>query len=276
VSAGGFAFSGVAPGQYTLVARTGSGQRGAAAAEAGAPTLWSVIDLTVDGADRADLALRLLPGLTVTGRYVFDGDSAAPVDPAALNLSLVATRPLTGVSSTFRAAVQPGGTFRVPSLAPGSYLMRADLPPSSNGARWVLKSAMVNGRDLADRPIAAAADGTQLAGVVVTFTDRPSEISGRLIDASGRPVTRYSIVVVTRDRSLWLPSARRIRASQPATDGSFIVSDLPAGEYAIAAVEDLEEADLSNAAFLSELLASAFTLTLSEGEQKRQDLRVGP
>ena len=34
VSASGFAFSGVAPGQYTLIARTGSGQRGAVAAEA--------------------------------------------------------------------------------------------------------------------------------------------------------------------------------------------------------------------------------------------------
>ena len=110
---------------------------------------------------------------------------------------------------------------------------------------------------------------------MVTFTDRVAEISGRLIDASSRPVTRYSIVVFTQDRSLWLPNARRIRAARPATDGSLWSSGLPAGDYAMAAVEDAEDADLSDAAFLSQLLASAFKVTLAEGENEGQDFRVG-
>jgi hypothetical protein len=272
VSASGFAFSGVAPGQYTLVARTGSGQRGAVAAEAGSPTLWSVFDLTVDGADRTDLALRLLPGLKVTGRYVFERGSALPADPATLNLSLVATSPLPGVSSTFRAVMQADGTFQVPSLAPGSYLVRADTPA---GTPWVVKSAIVDDRDLADRPLPAVAGAGEVSDVVVTFSHRGAEISGRLIDASGRPVTRYSIVVFTQDRTLWLPHARRIRSAQPATDGSFAIGGLPAGEYAIAAVEEIQSDELADPAFLSQLLASSFKVTLGEGERKQQDLKVG-
>jgi Carboxypeptidase regulatory-like domain len=275
VSASGFAFSGVAPGQYTLIARTGSGQRGAVAAEARSPTLWSVIDVIVDGADRTDLSLRLLRGLRVTGRYVFERGAPPPADPATLNLSLVATSPLPGVSSTFRAALKPDGTFEIPSIAPGGYIVRADAAATPAGARWILKSAIVDDRDLADRPLQAAAGADEVSNVVVTFTDRAAEISGRLIDASGRPVTRYSIVVVTQDRSLWLPNARRLRLVRPATDGSFAVSDLPAGEYAIAAVENAEDAELSDAAFLSQLLASALKLTLAEGEKKHQDLRTG-
>jgi hypothetical protein len=271
VSASGFSFSGVTPGQYTLIARTGSGQRGLVGAAPEPPAQWSVIDLAVDGADRTDLALRLLPGLKVTGRYVFEG-AAPPADPTTLNLSLVATNPIPGVGSIFRAAMQADGRFQVPSLAPGSYVVRADTPA---GTRWIVKSAIVNGRDLADRPLPAPAGAGEVADVVVTFTDRASEISGRLIDASGRPVTRYSIVVFTEDRSLWLPGARRIRSVPPATDGSFTVGGLPAGEYAIAAVENREDADLSDAGFLSRLLASAFKLTLAEGETRRQDLRVG-
>jgi len=275
VSASGFSFTGVAPGQYTLVARTGSGQRGAVAAEAGAPTLWSVTDITLDGTDQSDLALHLLPGLTVTGRWVFERGAAPPVDPAGLNLSLVATNPIPGVASTFRAAVQADGTFRIQSVAPGRYLMRVDVPVATAGARWTLKSAVANGRDFADRPVVAGGDGSQLSGVVATFTDRAAQVSGRLIDGSGRPVTRYSVVVFTQDRSLWLPGGRRIRAVRPATDGSFDISGLPSGDYAIAAIENAEDADLSDVAFLSEALASAFKVTLTEGEITRQDFRVG-
>jgi len=139
----------------------------------------------------------------------------------------------------------------------------------------MLKSAVVNGRDVADRPLTAVADGSELSGVVVSFTNRPAEISGRLVDTSGRPVTRYSIVVLTQDRSLWLSGARRIRAVRPATDGSFEIGGLPSGDYAIAAVENAEDADVFDATFLSDVLASAFKVTLTEGDIKRQDFRVG-
>lgn len=272
VSATGFVFSGVAPGEYTLIARSGAAQRGAAPGT-GPRTLWSVVDLAIDGTDRSDLSLRLLPGLSVTGRFVFEPGAAQPVDPATLNLSFVAINPIPGVPVTFRAAVETDGTFRVPSLAPGAYFARID--PSARAGRWFLKSTIAGGRDFADRPLAAVADGSDLSGVVVTFSDRAAELSGRVIDAGNQPVTRYSIVVVTTERSLWLPGARRIRVAAPATDGSFTVNDLPAGEYAVAAVQDLDTADLANEDFLTRLLGSAFKLSLSEGERRRQDLKAG-
>jgi hypothetical protein len=37
----------------------------------------------------------------------------------------------------------------------------------------------------------------------------------------------------------------------------------------------VEAADLADPAFLEQLLAAAFKVTLADGEQKRQDLRVG-
>lgn len=271
VSASTFVFSGVAPGQYTLVARTGSGQRAMAAAEAAAGTLWSVTDVTIDGLDHEDLSLRLLPGVAVTGRMIFESGAPASVNPSTLNLSFVATNPMPGVASTYRAAVQPGGEFRVPSLAPGTYVVRSD---TGAGATWLLKSAIAQGRDLADLPLAAANDGAEIGGVVVTFSERLGEITGRLIDAGGRPVTRYSIVVFTTDRSLWLPGARRVRATRPATDGSFVVDALPAGGYAIAAVHDAENVHIFDAAFLASLLPSAVNVTLGAGESRRQDYRV--
>jgi len=138
----------------------------------------------------------------------------------------------------------------------------------------VLKSAVVNRRDLADRPIESSATGEEIRTAVVTLSDRVTEIAGRLLDADNRPVTQYWIAVFTTDKSLWLPNARRIQSVQPATDGSFSVKGLPAGEYAMVAVGDAAPGDLSDPAVLEQLLASAFKLTLAEGEKKRQDLRV--
>jgi hypothetical protein len=272
VSASRFVFSGVGPGSYTLIARTGSGQRGVASPEM---TLWSVNDLVMSGADREDVALRLLPGLAVTGRVVFERAETPPVDPSSLNLSFVAVNPLPGLAATYRAAVQSKGTFRVPSLAPGSYVARLDQPASAPGARWMLKSAVANGLDFADRLLIAAADGSELSGVVVTITDRAAGISGRLTNPSGQAVTRYSIVVFTQDRSLWLPGSRRIRVVRPATDGVFQATGLPAGTYALAAVENAEQTNISDPVFLDQLLPSAVTVTLSEGEKRQQDLRTG-
>ena len=275
VSAAGFVFNGVAPGEYTLVARTGSGQRGAAPPPtAPAPaTLWNVTDLVVDGSDRSDLALRLQRGLTLEGRIDFERTTLVPPADYPVDVSLVALNPIPGVAAP--RAVRKNDTFTFSSIPPGAYVLRANLIAAlSSRGDWVLKSAVVNRRDLADRPIESSATGEEIRTAVVTLSDRVTEIAGRLLDADNRPVTQYWIAVFTTDKSLWLPNARRIQSVQPATDGSFSVKGLPAGEYAMVAVGDAAPGDLSDPAVLEQLLASAFKLTLAEGEKKRQDLRV--
>jgi hypothetical protein len=273
VSGSTFSIAGVAPGEYTLFARTG-GSRGRVGAPPPGESLWSVTDLLVDGFDQTDLALHLLPGLKLTGSIAFERSTLAPpADLSGMELSLAASGTPLGTASAPRAVVEPAGAFRFSSIPPGFYTLKA-APPAASGGRWTLKSAMVKGgRDLSDGRFEVKSGAEDVEGVVITFTDRPSEISGRLLDAAGA-ATRYSIVVFPADTSQWLPDSRRIRATPPSTDGSFSIVGLPPGEYAMAATEDADPADLADAAFLSQLLASSFRLTLAEGERKRQDLRL--
>lgn len=271
VTASGYAIPGVSPGEYTIVARSGTGGRGAAAAPPPAATLWSVMDVTVGGADQPDLLIRLVQGQRISGRIAFNRAASTPKAIKAGEVVLSAAGSYLGSASTPRAVVDSNGAFRFDSVPPGSYLVRASL---AGGGEWTLKSAMLGSVDLADVPLSVTPGAADLDTLVVTFTDRAAELGGRLLDDVNRPVTRYSIVVFTTDRTLWRPSARRVRAVRPATDGSFTVPGLAAGEYAVVAVEDLEADALGDSAFLSQLLGSAFKLTLADGERKRQDLRT--
>lgn len=272
VSVPSFWVAGVAPGEYTLVARTGSPGR----AEAGvSPAKWSVTDLTVDGRDQPDIILRLEPGVRISGSIVFErAAQTPPADLSALDISLIAPNSRIVGPVAPQATVDPAGRFVFPSVVRGRYALKVTAPVANATATWTLKSAMLNGQDLADVPLEIR-NGQDITGLTVTFTERGSEISGRVVDAGGQPVRRYSIVVFTVDQSLWLPGARRIRSTNPSADGAFSVPGLPAGEYAIAAADGVEASDLADPAFLAKLLATAHRITLAEGEKKTQDLRIG-
>ena len=116
--------------------------------------------------------------------------------------------------------------------------------------------------------------GDALEGMTVSLTDQAPRIEGQLVDAGGAAVTRYSIVVFPADRTLWTPDSRRVRMTQPATDGTFAVSGLPPGDYAIAAADNIEASDLADASVLTELLLSAYKVSLTNGQQLRQQLSL--
>jgi len=275
VTTAGFSIPGVAPGEYTILARSGPSGRGRSAEPAPSTTaLWCVTDVTVEGRDQPDLVLRLVPGVKLSGTIRFEATSLTPpADMSAIDLSLRALGSSLGLFSTLKVSVAANGAFTFASVVPWIYTLKATPAAAAGGARWILKSAVLNGRDLADGAFELK-PGSDIAGLTITFTDRAAEISGRLIDEAGRPLARYSVVVFPTNRTLWLPDSRRIRSAAPATDGKFTVAGLPSGEYAIAAAEDIDAIDLADASFLKSLLASAFKVTLADGERKRQDLRI--
>jgi hypothetical protein len=110
----------------------------------------------------------------------------------------------------------------------------------------------------------------------VTFTDQPTEVSGRLIDAAGKPMPGFAIVMFSTDRSTWAPGSRRISPPiQVASDGKYKVTGLPPGDYFLAALTDYENGDLGEVSFLDQIANVAIKLTLGDGEKKVQDLKIG-
>ena len=132
---------------------------------------------------------------------------------------------------------------------------------------------MLAGRDLLDVPLEMTANSADVRDVVLTFTDRPTELSGTLQTTAGTPAAEYFILVFPADRSLWRPGQRRLRTTRPATDGAFSVRDLPPGDYFVAALTDLDPA-WQTLAFLESLAGASVRITIRDGESVRQDLRL--
>ena len=281
---GRFTLRNVRPGHYTLSARAASRQPPAPGTRPTAPILdlWASADVTVSGQNIEGLMVALQPGLTVTGRVVFDASTLTP--PKDLTRTRVQMSPppaagglMIAEMSFSSAPVAADGTFSMPGIAPGNYIVGAFTPAPAGaapGTGWTLKSVLVKGRNVADSSFDVRA-GEDVADVVVTFTDRASEISGNLLDAAGRAAPEYYVFLFPTDKTMWTPASRRFRApTRPANDGRFRFAALPPGEYYLAALTDFDEKDLLDVSFIEQILPAAIKITLGEGEKKVQDLKI--
>jgi hypothetical protein len=133
---------------------------------------------------------------------------------------------------------------------------------------------MAGGKDIADAPIDMKA-GNNVSGVVATFTDHPAELSGTVYDGANRVTPNFPIVVFATDKAYWTLGSRRVQTARPASDGKFKVAGLPSGEYYVCAVTAVDRTEVYDPAFLEQLVAVSFKITVADGEKKTQDLRLG-
>jgi hypothetical protein len=138
----------------------------------------------------------------------------------------------------------------------------------------MMQSALASGTDVAHRQWDLTS-GRPPGEVVVRFTDRLTELTGMLQDSAGRPAADFHIVVFPVDRSDWYRGSPTLQTTRPATNGSFTLRGLPAGEYCVAALTDVESDEWQDAALLTELAAAAARVRIAAGQRTVQDLRVG-
>jgi hypothetical protein len=255
----------------TLDARTGR-YRLLASADVASSTdnvtrLWASMDIDTDPQFPATANLMLEPGANLSGRIVFEGKEPNRQNAGAF---LVPMTPLPGIKvrgdSTLTVAP---GEFSIEGVAPGRYVIQAG--GSVRPSPWMLKAAMVRGRDMLDEPFDISA-GEEIDNVLLTVTDRISELSGRVTDATDKPSTDHLVVVFSIERKHWWTGSRRVRAVRPDSNGRFAVRGLPAGIYYVALTKDsMSQNELT--AKLPTLTPSGVRVTLAEGEKKVQDLR---
>lgn len=266
---GSFQIPQVPPGDYTLVARAGAG--GAA--------LWGSASVSVSGTDVTGVAIVAQPGATIAGQVRFDGATTKPpADVTRIRVTLMPAAVLTQKPGTpiRTIAFSPGvplradGSFEVSGLPPGSFTL---LIAPIDAASWWGRSAILGERDLFDGLIEVGS--ASMTGVLVTFTDRRSELSGTLQTSSGAPASDVFVIAYATNPALWGPRARRVQAVRPGVDGRFAIKDLPPGDYYLSAVTDVDQEELQEPKFLEQLVKASIKISIDEGEKKVQDLRIG-
>lgn len=267
---GGFTFNNVSPGRYALLAYTVAAPQ-VQPGPTGPPRLqdsqklWGKTVVAVEGQPVVGATLTLQPGRTVAGHVMFE--MATPPDLTQPRFTATLNVP-PGAQSTgaaLSAPIGPDGRFAITGVVPGKYILRA--------GGGVLKSSIINGQDTLDVPLDFTGE-RDITDAMVTVTDKVTELSGTLTDATGKPAFDYSILAVSTDPRFWAPGSRRIAIATLNLEGTYTFRSLPPGDYMVAAISDLDPGGQYDHELLRSLAGASLRVTLTEGAKLSQNLRV--
>lgn len=266
---GEFIFPAVPTGQYVLRTTTSPGPQW----RLGQPdhVLWTETPIAVGAEPITGLNVTVRPGLRVSGRFEFEGSTPRPEARQMEQVGL-AVEPATGGQFSPRAPIRAdaSGQFSSAGMPAGRYFVRVLGSP----AGWMFKSAMFDGRDVADAPFDLTSDAS---GIVITFTDKWSGLNGSVTSTRGAPDPEALVVLFPTDSQLWSGTGlnfRRMKSAQTTKTGQYVFAVVPPGEYYAAALRDRDAGDWQDPAFLELLSRVAQRIRIAEGEKSTLDLRT--
>ena len=115
-----------------------------------------------------------------------------------------------------------------------------------------------------------------MTGLVITMTDRLTELTGAVRDSRGQPVTDYVLVAFAEDTKLWGAQSRYVQTTRPNQNGTFSIKGLPPGRYLAAVVPALENGMQNDPAVLEQLRSRARNFSLAEGQTLNLNLEMAP
>ena len=256
---GRFAFPAVVPGRYTVSALTV--RPGAAPNKL--EVQWATSDITMEGED-VSVGLSLQPAFTISGQIVFEG-TVQPMTSMRVPLPVVS--PIRGAPGP-QAQIEGDGRFSISGLVGGQYRLGEIPGVRSRLGNWWLKSITLGGRELFDAPVDLQREWTD---AVVTFSDRATEVSGRVAPAIPGEQPSVFVIVFATNRAAWFPHSRRVVGVRPDDQGRYRISNLPPGEYFAVVEDNVDPNAWFDPMLLDRLSARAVRITLGPDEARTQD-----
>lgn len=256
---GSFAIPNVTPGKYTIIARVDGGS--------GDPKM-AIQSLVVTG-EEVMVALTPASGVDLSGTITLEGGTTSvPKTFAGFRVNLAALDSTAAVGRAGRPG-EPGenGRFTMNGVFPGRYAIRANAPRG-----WMMQTVYLDGRDVTDQPVEVKGEG--ISGLNVIFTDRIASLGGFVRDRQSAAVEGLTVIAFPQDERLWQPQSRQIVTARTDKTGAYRINMLPAGDYLVVAVDEVEPGEWFDPAFLEQIKDAATKLTVGDGEQRTQDLKA--
>jgi hypothetical protein len=134
---------------------------------------------------------------------------------------------------------------------------------------------MADGEDYTFKPFDAST-GRDF-DVVVTLTDKKTELTGSATDSHGALVPGAVVIAFPVERDQWSNyglSPARLKGSPTTTSGTYRFQSLPPGDYYVAAVPPEQSTIWQDPAALAKLVPLATRVTLAWDGKKTQNLTV--
>jgi len=131
------------------------------------------------------------------------------------------------------------------------------------------------------KPGLITVDGSNLRDVELILTDRQATVSGTVRRSTGGVDTEATVVIFPADRTFWYEfkpfppgfpvRLREVRVSQR---GQYRLTDIPAGEYLLAALNATLPSSWKDPGFLTGIASNAVRVQLTEGASLAHDLKT--
>jgi hypothetical protein len=215
------------------------------------------------------VVLQMVPGHRASGRLEFESQTGRPAPTATqLQNMAITLAPSDGRGlNTFFGGGGPDranaqGEFRTKGYGPGKYFL------SVSAGAWLVKSATIGGADVLDAALEIR--DADVAGIVVTFTDRMATVSGTVRSAGETDLSETSILIFPANHRAWIDSGmnpRRLKTARASRAGAYTLPNVPAGDYVIVAIDRANDGDTQDPAFIERLSRIGTRLTVSTDPQ---------
>ena len=263
---GSFTFANVAPGDYVANVQLVPGL--SANANIGES---AAVPVSVGGSNLNGLRIATGSGVLISGHVEFEGTSprTAQTPWRVMTQSVVPAQvTFSGGNAQANGLVGEDGSFQLQVSGVGGAVIRTTTTP-----QWTLKAVTLDGEDVTDTPLDFSGKGA-VRGLRIVLTDKLTTVSGRVIDARGKPLTDYAVVIQPEEAKTGVIATRYLRVLRPDQNGGFRVTGLPPGSYAATAVETFEQGRQFVPEVQARLKARGRTFSIDEGGTAALDLSL--
>ncbi len=250
---GTFIVSGLAPGEYTIVAQPSFGERSMFDPFGGGDRQRSAsAPIVANGAPISGLRLVAHDPIRIPVTVTFDDGAAAKPDHVMVHANTE-----RGMNSS--TAMVRDGRLSL-EVVPGTYRLSA---MTMSSQPWFVKRIDYRGQDAQDDDVELTAEPG--GRVEVVFTTRSASVAGAVTDDAGKAVADYMVIMIPADsESARRDLARRIRVARPDPQGRFRTEHIRPGRYLAAAIADAPIEDIHDVDFIESIRRVGKPFTVNE------------